>query len=268
MRLLVSAINERAGKTSFVVALSKLRRFRYEKLDEKRGAEKLLPEDGDFVVVEGRSTYKTGLSKGRSDLDEKADHVILIARWEEGVLDEIEVAKRLFGNVIGVVLNSVTNFRDLPSDLLGAVPFKRELCCTAREVAECMGAEVLAGGDAIVTDFLIGAMSPPCAREWMIRKKDSALVTGGDRVDLIKMAVDVGVSCLILSGGFEPPRILLKEAEAKGISVVLSSYDTFTTLEIAKRCSIRPLSEEKAEMAAEHFLGYIDFDRILRRLSQ
>lgn len=80
------------------------------------------------------------------------------------------------------------------------------------------------------------------------------------------MALDIGVKCLILTGGMEPPKIFVKRAQESGVAIILSEYDTLTSLEKIQKGVDEPLTSEKAEIAAELFKKYVDFKKLMKLL--
>ncbi|MCD8140792.1 MAG: putative manganese-dependent inorganic diphosphatase [Planctomycetaceae bacterium] len=57
----------------------------------------------------------------------------------------------------------------------------------------------------------------------------NTIVISGDRVDVIRHAVEEGVRLLIVTNGNIVDRALREEAQRKGVSILSSSYDTSTT---------------------------------------
>lgn len=119
--------------------------------------------------------------------------------------------------------------------VLGVVPEKVGLLApTVRDVAEALGAEVLEGEarlDNLVEDILVGAMSPEASIKWIRRSANAAIVTGGDRTDLILQALEVRPSVVILTGNLYPAVRVLSRARELGVPVLLVPYDTYTTIE-------------------------------------
>ncbi len=66
------------------------------------------------------------------------------------------------------------------------------------------------------------------------RKRDleGSILVVGDRVDVIEMAMDFRVSALIVTGGNEPPRYIVDKARERGITLIVSPHDTYTTLRL------------------------------------
>ncbi len=104
---------------------------------------------------------------------------------------------------------------------------------TVKDIAEALGAEVLEGHNNlnnIVEDILVGAMSPESAMRWFRRAVNAAIVTGGDRTDLIMVALETKPSVVILTGNLYPSIRVLIKAREMGIPILLVPYDTYTTI--------------------------------------
>ncbi len=104
---------------------------------------------------------------------------------------------------------------------------------TVKDIAEALGAEILEGHSGlnkIVEDVLIGAMSPESAMRWFRRAVNAAIVTGGDRTDLIMAALETKPSVVILTGNLYPSIRVLIKAREMGIPILLVPYDSYTTI--------------------------------------
>ncbi|UPV73702.1 phosphotransacetylase family protein [Halorussus limi] len=215
-----------------------------------------LAEGKDLMVIEGGGELTTGGIVDLTDAD-VADlldaEVLLLSRYSQAgdVDDVLAAADDLGDRLLGVLFNAVQegNFDGLDTEVvpflegrgvpvLGVVPREQSLAgVTVEELAAELSAEQLndAPGDAFVERFLVGAMSGDSALRHLRRTKDAALVTGGDRPDLQRVALEApGVKCLILTGGFRPPGAIIGKAEEKGVPVMLVQSDTLTTVERAE----------------------------------
>ena len=67
-----------------------------------------------------------------------------------------------------------------------------------------------------------------------------AFVTG-DRPEIHALAIELGVRCLIITGGFKPWDSILIQAESKGVSVICSPHDTASTSQLLRFS--RPIGE-------------------------
>lgn len=117
----------------------------------------------------------------------------------------------------------------------GVLPRDRLLRSIA--VAELVGelnAEVLCGHeglDEMVETFMVGAMSGTAALKQFQRKANKAVITGGDRPDILLAALETSTRCLILTGNLRPSVRVLGTAAEQGVPVLLVKGDTVTTTE-------------------------------------
>jgi BioD-like phosphotransacetylase family protein len=188
------------------------------------------------------------------------------------------------GEVLGVVLNFVPyqqleRMRGVVSQLLercglevlGVVPDHRELTLpTVQDLVDVLDAEVLAGMESLETlvdNYLVGAMAPESAMSWLRRSVGRAFITGGDRADLILMALETKPSAIVLTGNIYPSVQVLTTAEAKGIPVLLVPNDTYTTvtkLELLDgRIVPAPTSSKKIQLTRQIIGDYVDWKRII-----
>ena len=221
------------------------------------------------------------------DVDDLLAGVADVRTGADGA-DEVDGADETDGmdggrdRLLGVLFNAVpdASFDDLETEVtpflegrgvpvLGVVPRDQSLAgVTVDELAAELSAEQLnsAPGDAFVERFLVGAMSGDSALRHLRRTKDAALITGGDRPDLQRVALEApGVKCLILTGGFRPPGAVLGAAEEKGVPVLLVQSDTLTTIERAEDVvrSGRTRDTETVERMRDLLHDHADVDAIL-----
>jgi hypothetical protein len=119
------------------------------------------------------------------------------------------------------------------------MPRVRELAgMTVSEFAEIMGADVLtakSNTDQLIGRFLVGAMSGEGALSYFRRVQNAAVVTGGDRSDIIRTALEAsGIKCIVLSGGYRPASAVIGEAEKKGVPILLVQSDTQRAIDRAE----------------------------------
>lgn len=212
-------------------------------------------EGRDLVVIEGGDSLATGGVVDLTDPQVAAlldAEILLVADYETpGDVDGVLAAADDAGDrLAGVLFNRVTDaqYDDVAADVapflesrgvpaLGVLPRRSELAgVTVDALASELGAERLtdAGGDELVEGFLVGAMGGDAALRHMRRRKDVAVITGGDRSDVLTAAVDAGVSCLVLTGGHRPSGAILGKAETAGVPVLLLNTDTLTAVERAE----------------------------------
>jgi len=212
-----------------------------------------LSADVDLLLVEGGGDVWTGGVVDLTDVDVANlldTRVMLLTQYAEGRdLDPVLAATRALGDRLdGVLFNAVADadrdeiVEDVAPFLdgrgirtVGALPRDPDLAgVVVTELAESIGAEVLAGepDGAIVERFAVGAMGSDAALEHFHRLRNAAVVTGGDRPEIQTAAMEApGVTCLVLTGGYQPPDAVLGRAEARGVPVLLVRSDTRTTVD-------------------------------------
>lgn len=102
-----------------------------------------------------------------------------------------------------------------------------------KDIVESLGAEVLINEDkmdSVIEDILVGAMETISALKWFRRAINAAIITGGDRTDLILAALDLKPSVIILTGNLFPAREVLAKAKEARVPLLLVPYDTYTTV--------------------------------------
>jgi len=234
-----------------------------------RRLEELIPGK-EVMLIEGPRNYSygsfLGLSMGELSVA-LGSPILLVANGSLGVVVDKALAGAYFvrshgADLRGVVINSVPEdeleeMRTIAKEalegrgleVLGIIPQAAELTLlTPREVAEATGARVLAGEgglDRIVENILVGAMTVDQALKGLRRYKNVALITGGDRTDMQLAAFEVSTSCLILTGGLYPDRIVLAKADDLGIPVLLVPDDTYTTARRVEAVEPRISPEEE-----------------------
>ena len=176
----------------------------------------------------------------------------------------------------GVILNAIPlpyiervkgflapSIKELGIKILGLVGERPKLVApTVRDIVEALGAEVLEGEeylDNFVEDILIGAMSPEAAIRWFRRATNAAIVTGGDRTDLIIQAIETKPSVVILTGNLYPAiGVLIRAKEAK-VPILLVPYDTYTTVEKLREVQ-RIITSESLKLREKEIVDVIEKD--------
>ncbi|UCH57071.1 MAG: phosphotransacetylase family protein [Candidatus Bathyarchaeota archaeon] len=249
-------------------------------------------EDKDFLIIESssRPEYLTCCGLDVPSLAKKFKAKILFS--VKGNNDDIAERAILYrdyaawkgAEMLGVVLNFVplqqlermrgivsTVLEECGLEVLGVVPDRRELTQpTVQDLVDALGAEVLSGEDSLenlVEGYLVGAMSPESAMGWFRRSVGGALITGGDRTDLILTALETKPSAIVLTGNIYPSVQVLSTAEEKGVPVLLVPNDTYTTVTrldlLDGRIVPSPSSVKKIQLTRQIVAEYVDWKRIL-----
>jgi len=246
-----------------------------------------LAADTDLMLVEGGGTWTTGGMVDLTDADiaERLDAgVLLVANYERANdLDDVAAAAAAFGDrLAGVLFNGVTDaaFDELESEavpfledrgvpVLGVVPRERDLAgVRVGDLASELGAEVVNEGDSesYVERFLVGAMSGDAALRYFRRTKNAAVITGGDRSEIITAALEApGVTAIILTGGHRPTGAILGKAKKRGVPILLATGDTLSVVDRAEAIvNTGRARDEETISRMQHLLhDHADVDAIL-----
>ncbi|SDY07844.1 phosphotransacetylase family protein [Halobellus clavatus] len=210
----------------------------------------------DLMLVEGGGSWTTGGIVELTDPDVAARldaSVLLVADYEQpGSVDDVLAAADAFGDrLAGVLFNGVADavFDELEQEVvpflesrgvpvIGIVSRERDLAgVTVDALAAELGAEDLVSGDrdAYVERFLVGAMGGDAALRYFRRTKNAAVITGGDRSEIVTAALEApGVNAIILTGGHRPTPAVLGNAEEKGVPILLATGDTLSVVDRAE----------------------------------
>lgn len=246
-----------------------------------------LADDRDLVVVEGGNQPSTG---GIIDLTDRAvaellnARVVLITHYEEpNDVDDLLAAIQQLGEVDGVLFNDVSddNYDDVTTDVipfledrgipvLGVVPHQRELAgITVANLADELGARVLtdeAPLDGLLERVTVGAMGSEAALGQFRRTRSAVMITGGDRPEIQTAALQAsGITCLLLTGGHNPPQAVVGRAEEADVPVLLVPSDTITSVDRAEDAinSGPARSGDTVERMRSLLTDHLDIDTLL-----
>lgn len=256
----------------------------------KRSAQYLQMAGGDLVLLEGPGTLEEGRLFDLSLLqvaEEVNALVLLVARYKSVLSVEtlLSAKQRLGDRLIGVLLN------DIPAEKLEAVdtemrPFlerqgipvlgmlpKSALLrsVSVEELVNQLQAEVLCRPDRLdlmVESLAIGAMNVNAAMRYFRKRRNMAVVTGGDRVEIQLAALESSTQCLILTGQLPPPPFILTKAEELEIPILSVDLDTLSTVEIVDRTfgQVRLHEPIKVQCIRALMAKHFDIDRLLSQL--
>ncbi len=127
--------------------------------------------------------------------------------------------------------------RNLP--VLGLVPEENLLHATSiGEIAAACQGKFLCGADKaddLVENLVIGAMGAEEARTRMQQIPSRALITGGDRTDIIIAALETSAKVIVLTGDLHPSPLLVRQAAEMGIPMVLTPHHTLHAVELIEQ---------------------------------
>ncbi|HMB31822.1 MAG TPA: DRTGG domain-containing protein, partial [Desulfohalobiaceae bacterium] len=251
-----------------------------------------LEKDKDIVLVCGSGSYlHTGKYCNIAGLDvSKAlgSKVILIDRFfKEFNYDYILGAQEhLEDDLLGVVFNCVPESHiSLVDELLKPLMERRQVnilgtipedpilnAIKISELANRLGGKIITvpnKAEKIVENFLIGTMQVENFMTHFKKRKNSAIIVGGDRSDLQLVAIEGQCPCLILTGNLYPNDIILTRSEVLEVPIIVVREDTYT---IAKKMesileSIKLRDYVKIEHGAKIVDSIMDWETIKKGLN-
>ncbi len=247
-----------------------------------------LSKGKDLMFIEGSQDYKTGRAVGISDFNiaEILDlKVLIVAKYtNDYVIDKLLNSKDIFGERLKkVIINQLSGYKttyiqaiaskvleNAGMDVVGVLPKDPILAGVfVNEIREEINGDFIVEPehDIIIEHLIIGAMSPQSALKYFRETKNAALITGGDRSDLLSVALDnQNIKCLILTGNLEPEKFVVDKAEKMKVPVILVSEDTLTTMyklrEIFGKARLK--GDEKVKKIVELVKSYVNLDEIMR----
>ena len=247
------------------------------------------PEE-PLVMLEGAGSLSEGLLFGLS-LPQLAHglgaEVVLVHPWlDSRSVDPLLEARRQLGDrLAGVVLNTVDPeavaplrqdvepaLERLGLPLFGILPRSPLLrSVTVEELVRRLQARVLCCSDRLdllVETLSIGAMNVSSAMEFFRRRRNMAVVTGADRIEIQLAALEASTQCLILTGVGEPLPQLISRAEELEVPVLKVEHDTLTTVEVIEAAigHVRLQEAVKASYAVRLVEENCRFERLYERL--
>lgn len=212
----------------------------------------------DILLLEGGASLREGYAMGLSNLDLAhalgAPALVLVRyRGEMNLLDDALTARfRLADQLLGVILNHVPEGAQafieeyarpyLESQgirVLGSMPeVPRLSALSVSEIIALLKAEVLTkdvNPHALVEMFTVGAMNADAALSSFRRHPNKAVITGGDRNDILLAALETSTVVLILSGNVRPSPLIIQQAESLHVPILLVKGSTMQTVNAIER---------------------------------
>ena len=237
--------------------------------------------DAEFMIIESPQLFTTGALhhvEGKSIAAALDAEIVLVSTSEPDALDKVAYHIRLLEKeglkLKGVILNKSDDpaverlLEGAGVRVLGSIPVARELgYLHVGEIAEALNAEVLAGEDGLdrtIEKTMVGGMTAESALKDMRRLPRKAMITGGDRSDMLTAALATDTSCLILTGGLYPARQILAKADELKVPVLLVGHSTAVTAELVDRliARINPNDTEKIEHIADLVRRHVNLEAI------
>ena len=266
------------GKTAVAAALVRL--FGPRGYEREGGADH---PDQRFMAEHTPAADEPALSEGESPRTGRPSLAVVAYRGDATAETLREIVRR--DRPIGAILNAVPDAQrrlvereivpvlaELGVPLLGILPETRALrAASVGELAAFLDGTVMTAPDALgnlVENYMLGAMSHVSGLPYFNRKENKAVVTGGDRLDVIMSALGTPCRCIIATGGFDPDPVLLERAQAEEVPIVKVGEDAVVTLDrIATFLrGVRFHHEAKIEPFVELFRRHVDLGALERAL--
>jgi len=239
----------------------------------------------DFVVIEGLHGFKTGAVLGLDcpTLSELLDTKIIVVSTARNdfALDEIlevkDCVRHRQGQLPGAVLNSVprlmverahkTWLPELQNQglrVFGIIPEDKSLMApTVRDVIERLGGRLLveASMERPVENVLVGAMTYESALPYFRKARNKAVITGGDRVDIVLAALETDTSVIVLTGDMRPSSKIMDAATSRNVGVCVVPADTYTAVTQLEAITgrIKPGDTKRAGLAKKAVESYVNW---------
>ena len=219
-------------------------------MEKIESAYQTLSQDKDIMIICGSGSFLhagkhcdvAGLEVSRT----LGTKVILVDRFfKEFYYDYlISSHEQLGSDMIGAVFNCVPSskideavelmtplFQRKGIDLLGTIPDDPRLNShRIKDLAQRLQGKVISAPkntDHLVDNFLIGTMQVENFMTHFKKKRNSAVIVGGDRSDLQLVALEGRCPCLILTGNLYPNDLILSRSDALEIPIIVVREDTY-----------------------------------------
>ncbi|MEE9376778.1 MAG: DRTGG domain-containing protein [Candidatus Lokiarchaeia archaeon] len=261
-----------------------------EFLQKIKNAYNKISKDVDYVIIEGNPSIRKFVRVGMDDVSIAQslginELIYVSTESSDRCIDNFFFTKNYFEfrnvNIKGILFNKIdyeyiARIKELTEDhitkydipVLGIIEKSKELFSPrVNEIKEQIGGELIneqasSGLNNLVETFLIGAMNSQGALKYLRQVNRAAFITGGDRTDLAMAALDQDVSTLILTGFMQPDMGVITAANEKGIPIILSPSDTYTTMRNLER--LKPaIQEDEMEKVLTLIEKDINWDLIL-----
>lgn len=247
--------------------------------------------DQDIMLLEGGASLREGHAVGLPTpvvAQTLSSHVLMIVKYRSDIRvldDALSGQARLGDLLVGAIINNVPpEAKDFVNQLaiphlerrgitiFGAIPHSRSLAAiTVGELIDTLGAKVLTeitNRDALVENLTVGAMTAEAALHRFREQVNKAVITGGDRTDIQLAALETSTACLILTGNLQPSPLIVKQAEAFGVAVLLVRGNTMETIETIERIFGKSRLGQPAKLAQFQELvnNHVNLERLYSAL--
>jgi BioD-like phosphotransacetylase family protein len=240
--------------------------------------------------MEGSDNFREGyivnlsLNEVANLVDAKIITVVGYQNSLQVVDDTLTARTRLGERLVGVIINSVPEnrleyvhelvmpyVRQKGITVLAVLPYQETLhSINIGEISEALGGNLLCGDclDDLVENLSVAAMNVEQALTHFRLVKNKAVIVGGDRPDIQLAALETSTKVLILTGNTRPNPMIEARAEERGVAIILSPYNTLTTVEKVEQFfgKTRFHQSEKVSRFALLLNNLLDFDDLYQAI--
>jgi BioD-like phosphotransacetylase family protein len=262
-----------------------------ESLQKIKEAYEKVTKDMDYIIIEGNPSIRKLIRVGLDDISIAQalginELIYVSTESSDRCIDNFFFTKNYFEarkvSILGILFNKINyeyiaRIKELTEEhihrydipVLGIIEKSLELFSPrVNEIKEQIGGELIneqasSGLGNIVETYLIGAMNSQAALKYLRQVKRAAFITGGDRTDLAMAALDQDVSVLILTGFIQPDMGVITAANQKGIPIILSPSDTYTTMRNLERLKAG-IQEDEIEKVLDLIEKQINWELLLQ----
>lgn len=244
----------------------------------------------DLTIVDGPPTTRQGITLGVepmkvAEITDARAVVVLRGEYqlsaEAALLAQSLLGKRLIGAIINAApLETVEDARNQFGpylerhglQLFGVLPRDPVLgAFTVGELGQLLNGRVICCENAegmLVENFIVGAMGAEAALRYFLRQANKAVITGGDRTDIILAALDTPTRCVILTGNLMPDQVAITRAIDRSIPLLLVPLDTLETVRRIEeaRGPVRLASPQQIQRLRHLVRREVDVDGLLAQL--
>jgi BioD-like phosphotransacetylase family protein len=246
----------------------------------------------DILLLEGGASLREGYAIGLSNLEIAKELgapalVIVSYRGEMRLLDDALAAQfRLGDQLMGAIINQVPEegmafineyalsfLESKGMHVFGVLPrVPRLSALSVGELADMLEADILTeyiNRDALAETLTVGAMTAEAALSRFRRYKNKAVITGGDRTDIQLAALETSTTVLILTGNLRPSPLIIRQAEALKVPILLVNQNTMETVEQIENAhgKTRLGQPEKLDTFQHLMEEHVDIQAIYAKLS-
>ncbi len=212
-----------------------------------------LETDCDVLLIEsGKDIFygeSINMSAHQIAKTANAKMIVVVSGQNDVICDDLAYIQNHIDKslVAGVIINNIADVNDfketyndylnsLDIKILGIAPHVSELDDISMDhVCDLFLAKVIAGNaflNKTVKHVDVGAMSiNEVVKKNIFNKKDNLIITSGDRVDVILVALDCMPAGIILTNNILPPAHVISRAEERGVALLSVGMDTYQATE-------------------------------------